>query len=81
MRFDLKSGEPKCITEEIKGNALTVGNYSVVNPIEGYPLPDSYKITVRVCLWILIIQPKFGNFLGSYCMYLNLKFGIFFFFN
>ncbi|WJX75251.1 hypothetical protein P8452_58801 [Trifolium repens] len=48
MRFDLNSGEPKCITEEIKGNALTVGNYSVVNPIEGYPLPDSYKITVRV---------------------------------
>ncbi|KAK2434116.1 transmembrane emp24 domain-containing protein p24delta9 [Trifolium repens] len=48
MRFELKSGEPKCITEDIMSNAMTVGNYSVVNPNEGYPIPDSHKITVRV---------------------------------
>lgn len=50
MRFDLKSGNPKCIVEEIMSNAMTVGNYSVVNPNEGYPIPDSHKLTVRVCL-------------------------------
>ncbi|PNY17618.1 transmembrane emp24 domain-containing protein [Trifolium pratense] len=48
MRFELKSGEPKCITEDIMSNAMTVGNYSVVNPNEGSPIPDSHKITVRV---------------------------------
>jgi len=50
MRFDLKSGNPKCIVEDIKSNAMTVGNYSVVNSNEGYPIPDNHKITVRVCL-------------------------------
>ncbi|CAI8590836.1 unnamed protein product [Vicia faba] len=65
MRFTLKSGEPKCISEDIKGNAMTVGNYSVVNPgEEGYPIPDSHKITVRVR------SPygnnfHFGNHVGS----------------
>jgi hypothetical protein len=39
---------------------MTVGNYSVVNPNEGYPIPDSHKITVRVWLWwIMIIQSQF----------------------
>ncbi|CAL5191178.1 unnamed protein product [Lathyrus oleraceus] len=48
MRFSLQSGDPKCISEDIKGNAMTVGNYSVLNPGEGHPIPDSHKITVRV---------------------------------
>ncbi|XP_057469655.1 transmembrane emp24 domain-containing protein p24delta9-like [Actinidia eriantha] len=48
MRFDLKSGATKCMTEDIKNNAMTVGKYSVVNPNEGYPMPDTHKITVKV---------------------------------
>lgn len=48
MRFDLESGSSKCITEDIKINAMTVGKYSLVNPIEGYPIPDDYKLTVKV---------------------------------
>jgi len=41
-------GSTKCISEDIKINAMTVGKYSVVNPSDGYPLPDSHKITVKV---------------------------------
>lgn len=48
MRFDLQSGATKCITEDIKSNAMTVGKYSVVNPADSHPFPDSHKITVRV---------------------------------
>ncbi|XP_004491839.1 transmembrane emp24 domain-containing protein p24delta9-like [Cicer arietinum] len=48
MRFNLNSDQPKCITEDIKRNAMTIGKYSVVNLNEGYPIPDSHKITVRV---------------------------------
>ncbi|KAL6968925.1 hypothetical protein U1Q18_047530 [Sarracenia purpurea var. burkii] len=48
MRFELQSGSTKCITEDIKSNAMTVGKYSVVNPNEGYPIPDTHKITTRV---------------------------------
>ncbi|XP_060189847.1 transmembrane emp24 domain-containing protein p24delta9-like isoform X2 [Lycium barbarum] len=48
IRFDLISGTTKCITEEIMHDAMTVGKYSVVNPNEGYPLPDNHRITVRV---------------------------------
>ncbi|CAM8922236.1 unnamed protein product [Rhodiola kirilowii] len=48
VRFDLQSGHTKCIAEDIKSNAMTVGKYGVVNPNEGYPLPDSHKLTVRV---------------------------------
>ncbi|XP_057436045.1 transmembrane emp24 domain-containing protein p24delta7-like [Lotus japonicus] len=48
MRFELKSNQPKCINEDIKSNALTVGKYYVVSPSEGYPVPDSHKITLRV---------------------------------
>lgn len=48
MRFDLQSGTTKCITEDIKHNAMTVGKYSVVNPLEGYPIPDTHRITVKV---------------------------------
>ncbi|KAG4958729.1 hypothetical protein AAZX31_13G046800 [Glycine max] len=48
MRFDLQSGQTKCISEDIKTNAMSVGKYSVVNPQEGYPLPDSHRIIVKV---------------------------------
>ncbi|XP_044467905.1 transmembrane emp24 domain-containing protein p24delta9-like [Mangifera indica] len=48
MRFDLTSGKTKCISEDIKSNAMTVGKYSVVNPNEGNPLPDNHKLTVKV---------------------------------
>ncbi|XP_042488557.1 transmembrane emp24 domain-containing protein p24delta9-like [Macadamia integrifolia] len=48
LRFDLQSGHTKCIAEDIKNNAMTVGKYSIVNFHEGYPLPDSHRITARV---------------------------------
>lgn len=48
MRFDLQSGATKCISDEIKSNSMTVGKYSTVNPNEGFPLPDTHKVTVRV---------------------------------
>ncbi|KAL1338140.1 hypothetical protein HN51_032821 [Arachis hypogaea] len=48
MRFELRSGHTKCIAEEIKSNAMTVGKYSVVNPNEGYAIPDTYKLVVKV---------------------------------
>ena len=48
MRFDLGSGTTKCISEDIKSNAMTVGKYDVINPNEGFPVPDTHKITVRV---------------------------------
>jgi len=48
MRFDIESGHSKCITEDIKISAMTVGKYSLVNPNEGYPMPDDYKLTVKV---------------------------------
>ena len=56
MRFELESGNTKCISEDINTNAMTVGKYSIVNPNEaivnpneGYALSDSHKLTVRVC--------------------------------
>ncbi|KAF8399522.1 hypothetical protein HHK36_015388 [Tetracentron sinense] len=48
LRFDIQSGHTKCITEDIKNNAMSVGKYSVINPNEGHPIPDSHKLTVRV---------------------------------
>ncbi|XP_058070450.1 transmembrane emp24 domain-containing protein p24delta9-like isoform X2 [Magnolia sinica] len=48
LRFELQSGHTKCISEDIKMNAMSVGKYSVVSPNEGHPVPDSHKITVRV---------------------------------
>ncbi|KAJ6960058.1 transmembrane emp24 domain-containing protein p24delta9-like [Populus alba x Populus x berolinensis] len=48
MRFDLQSGHTKCISEDIKNSAITVGKYNAVNPNEGYPLPDTHKLNVRV---------------------------------
>lgn len=48
MRFELKSGHTKCISENIQNNAMTVGKYNVVNPNEGQPIPDTHKITLKV---------------------------------
>ncbi|GFY82971.1 emp24/gp25L/p24 family/GOLD family protein [Actinidia rufa] len=56
MRFDLKSGATKCITEDIKNNSMSVGKYSIVNPNEGYPMPKHHKITVKV------VSPRGNNY-------------------
>ncbi|MED6171205.1 hypothetical protein PIB30_038633 [Stylosanthes scabra] len=48
VQLELKSGHTKCISDEISDNAMSFGNYFVVNPNEGYPIPDSHKITLRV---------------------------------
>ncbi|KAL6969761.1 hypothetical protein U1Q18_029472 [Sarracenia purpurea var. burkii] len=48
FRLDIQSGHTKCIAEDIKRNSMTVGKYSIVNPNEGHPLPESHKLTVRV---------------------------------
>eukprot|EP00258_Populus_trichocarpa_P031716 XP_024447735.1 transmembrane emp24 domain-containing protein p24delta7-like [Populus trichocarpa] len=59
MRFDLQSGHTKCISEDIMNNAVTVGKYNVVNPNEGYPLPVSHKVTVRVISQFHSLKPSF----------------------
>ncbi|XP_057444819.1 transmembrane emp24 domain-containing protein p24delta9-like, partial [Lotus japonicus] len=48
LRFEVKSGEVKCIHEDIRKNSMSIGNYSIVNPNEGQPLPESHKLIVRV---------------------------------
>lgn len=49
VRFDLQSAHTKCIAEDIRADAMTVGNYKIINPNEpNHPMPDSHKITVRV---------------------------------
>ncbi|KAG2318788.1 hypothetical protein Bca4012_055025 [Brassica carinata] len=48
LHFELKSGQSKCISEDIKSNAMTVGKYTVVNPNEPHPFPQSHKINTRV---------------------------------
>ena len=48
IRFEMESGRTKCISEDIKTNSMTVGRYSLVNPNEGQPLPESHKFTLRV---------------------------------
>ena len=53
LRFDLESGHSKCISEEIRVNSMTVGKYSIVNPNDNQPLPDSQKIIVRVFFFFL----------------------------
>ncbi|KAM7266774.1 hypothetical protein ACFE04_008940 [Oxalis oulophora] len=48
IMLELKSGQTKCITEDIKDNALTVAKYAIVNPVDGSPLPDTHTLDVRV---------------------------------
>ncbi|CAN1313832.1 Transmembrane emp24 domain-containing protein p24delta9 [Linum perenne] len=45
LRFDIRSTSTKCISEDIKSNSMSVGKYTVINPNDGQPLPDSYKVT------------------------------------
>ncbi|KAL2329933.1 hypothetical protein Fmac_017514 [Flemingia macrophylla] len=48
LQIEMKSGYPKCISEDIKSNVITVGKYHVVNPNPGFPISDSHTVTVRV---------------------------------
>ncbi|KAJ0635837.1 putative transmembrane emp24 domain-containing protein [Helianthus annuus] len=48
IRFNVESGFTKCITDDIRIKSLTVGEYSVVNPNEGQPLPGHHRIYVGV---------------------------------
>ncbi|XP_076947226.1 transmembrane emp24 domain-containing protein p24delta9-like [Bidens hawaiensis] len=48
FRFELESGHTMCVAEDIKIDSMTAGHYSVVNPNEGQPLPESHRITVQV---------------------------------
>ncbi|KAH1092226.1 hypothetical protein J1N35_019483 [Gossypium stocksii] len=47
MRFELDSGQTKCISEDIRTNAMSVGKYAIVNPHQD-SLPHSHKLTVKV---------------------------------
>ncbi|XP_034677717.1 transmembrane emp24 domain-containing protein p24delta9-like [Vitis riparia] len=42
-----KDGTQRFLKEE-KDNAMSVGQYSIINPNEGFPLPDTHKITAQV---------------------------------
>ncbi|CAH2045635.1 unnamed protein product, partial [Thlaspi arvense] len=48
MRYELHSGQTKCISEDTHANSISVGKYFLVNPNEGHLLPDSHKITVKM---------------------------------
>ncbi|VFQ58496.1 unnamed protein product [Cuscuta campestris] len=48
LRIDVRSGTSKCVREEMHVNSMTIGKYSIVNPIIHLPPPISHKITVRV---------------------------------
>lgn len=48
IRFNVESGVTKCITEDLRIKSMTVGEYSVVNPNEGQPLPEHHKIYAGV---------------------------------
>ncbi|MBA0665942.1 hypothetical protein Goklo_002408 [Gossypium klotzschianum] len=55
MRFELDSGKTKCIAEDIM-------QYSIVNPSEGLPFPDSHKLVVRRNNYHLGDQVDSGTF-------------------
>ncbi|XP_019165016.1 PREDICTED: transmembrane emp24 domain-containing protein p24delta10-like [Ipomoea nil] len=48
FRFNVESGSTKCISEDIKGGAMTVGKYHAINPHEGHPLPDTHTFIIQV---------------------------------
>ncbi|KAK9052169.1 hypothetical protein SSX86_028797 [Deinandra increscens subsp. villosa] len=48
IRINVESGVTKCIAEDLRIKSMTVGDYSVVNPNEGQPLPEHHKIYVGV---------------------------------
>ncbi|KAL8218770.1 hypothetical protein R6Q57_022143 [Mikania cordata] len=47
VSFEIESGRTKCISEDIKSNSMAVGHYSVINPNDEHPLPESHKLTLR----------------------------------
>ncbi|KAJ0754387.1 putative transmembrane emp24 domain-containing protein [Helianthus annuus] len=47
-RFEIKTGTTKCITDDIQSNSLSVGKYTIINPHQDYPLPDSHRINLRI---------------------------------
>lgn len=74
MRFDLPSGKHRCMAENINKNTMAFGNYSIVNPNVGQPLPVNHTITVQV----LIYSPYDSFLLCNGSQLLNyLKFLIF----
>ncbi|KAK8615531.1 hypothetical protein V6N13_017116 [Hibiscus sabdariffa] len=50
LRFEVRSGDTKCISEDINSNSMTRGTYHVVNPNEdqAQPLPYSHTLNVKV---------------------------------
>ncbi|NP_001151722.1 transmembrane emp24 domain-containing protein 10 precursor [Zea mays] len=55
LRFDLRSGHTKCISDDIKVGAMAVGKYQVMAPdgvasssSSPQQLPDSHRISLRV---------------------------------
>ena len=45
LRYEIESGQTKCISEEINMNSMSIGKYSVVGLTS-----EDQRITVRVCL-------------------------------
>ncbi|KAL7265231.1 hypothetical protein ACSBR1_003065 [Camellia fascicularis] len=76
LRFDLQSGHTKCIAEDIKTNSMFVAKYTIVNPNDSHPFPESHKITVRVSFhfhfhflpFSHLLNGLFSNFLSDMCM-------------
>ncbi|KAK7374551.1 hypothetical protein VNO80_07982 [Phaseolus coccineus] len=48
MLFEVRSSHPKCISEDMKANVISAGNYHVVNHNNVGTVPDDHKISVRV---------------------------------
>jgi hypothetical protein len=81
LRFDLQSGQIKCISEEIKINAMTVGKYSIVNPTESVPLPESHRVSIKVLinyLFLFLFQVGFAIFscVGIFLVERDLNFDV-----
>ncbi|XP_071696365.1 transmembrane emp24 domain-containing protein p24delta9-like [Rutidosis leptorrhynchoides] len=54
LRFDIESDHTKCMTEDIRKDSLTIGQYSVINPNQNDPFPEHHKIAA------MLFSPK-GN--------------------
>ena len=56
MRFELHSGQMKCISEDIQEKSISVGKYFIVNPNEDHPLPlpASHKVTAKVVHFVYV---------------------------
>eukprot|EP01018_Ginkgo_biloba_P037856 Gb_08117 [translate_table: standard] len=57
LRFELASGNTKCIAEEIQTNVMVLGNYHIVTPGSdehhygtgnSHAVPDAHNVTARV---------------------------------